>query len=175
MFVLTLTHDLFQFVIVMLLSQHGTCTSSGAHAFIVNHSICFIWFIFAVLTGEFQCYLYCCRRTWSQGAGSQGAGSSAAGSGSQESCFLEKQGSSSTSSHSNAHSVGGAGICASYCMCVAWAGWQGGYTYTLCAESLWVSTASPGDGEGWRQACSFSFADCQPLYMADSVHAEDLR
>jgi hypothetical protein len=48
-------------------------------------------------------------------------------------------------------------------------------TLTLCAETLCVSTASTGDGEGRRQESSSSFAVCQPLSTADSVHADALR
>jgi hypothetical protein len=48
-------------------------------------------------------------------------------------------------------------------------------TLTLSAEILCVSTASTGDGEGWRKTSSVYFAICVLLYSADSVHAEALR
>ncbi len=57
-------------------SLHGTCSAPGANAFLVNHSICLIWFVFSVLTGRTQCYLYCDCRSRTQEAGSQGDGSS---------------------------------------------------------------------------------------------------
>ena len=49
------------------------------------------------------------------------------------------------------------------------------HTLTLSTESFCVSTASTGDGEGWRQTSSFSVAVYDLLYTADSVHAEALR
>jgi hypothetical protein len=48
-------------------------------------------------------------------------------------------------------------------------------TLTLSAETLCVSTASTGDGEGWRKTSSVCFAIFVLLYSADSVHAEALR
>ncbi len=46
------------------------------------------------------------------------------------------------------------------------------HTLTLSGETLCVSTASTGDGEGWRKTSSVCFAIlCTP----DSVHAEALR
>jgi hypothetical protein len=43
------------------------------------------------------------------------------------------------------------------------------HTLTLSTESLCVSTASTGDGEGWRKTSSVCFAAV--LYSRDSVHA----
>jgi hypothetical protein len=46
------------------------------------------------------------------------------------------------------------------------------HTLTLSTESFCVSTASTGDGEGWRKTSSVCFA---VLCTRDSVQAEELR
>jgi hypothetical protein len=48
-------------------------------------------------------------------------------------------------------------------------------TYTLCAETLCVSTASTDDGAARRQESSFCFTDCKPLSMAGSVQGQGTR
>ena len=130
--------------------------------------------VFSVRTGGSQCYLYCGCPSCSHGAGWQGDRSSAARCGSQASCFLQKQGSSSNSSRPDAPSDEGEVFL--HHASRAWRelpDWLD--TLTLSAETLCVSTASTGDGEGWRQTSSFSFAVYDLLNTADSVHAEALR
>ncbi len=47
-----------------------------------------------------------------------------------------------------------------------WKCWICVHTYTLCAETLCVSTASTSAGTGWRQESSFCFRHCRHLQAA---------
>ena len=90
--------------------------------------------VFAVHTGGNH---WCPCRGWRSHEGRWQEGrSSAAWSRSQASCFLQKQGSCSTTSLPDARSAEAEGMFASCSMCVALAAWLFGHTYTLNRNPL---------------------------------------